>query len=453
MQLAKLPNRYSIAKSILLKDKAHVFNFQTKQLEFADRLDIFNIGGRRIGFYGGSMGGGKTFVNVGLFTELALLYPGSIWTIVRESRKRCEDTVVQDFKKIAKGLYYDFNDQKLIAYFANGSKIEFKGENIDKDPDLDAWKSYSTNGVFFEQLEEIQRKTFDMALIRTGRNRISPMPPQIVTGTINPSISWVKESIYEAWINDKLPDNWFYIPALIEDNRYLSDDKVYMASFDKLDPLTKKRYLEGNWSAFATERPFMYCFDINKHVSEQMEYNPRETIYISFDFNVNPITCIIAQMGHDWVHILDEFRIMDSNTYELCDRILASPYANSMKVVTGDASGVHRTTTTKGNVNNYTIICDKLRLNPHSQLRLPNQNPPISESQTLCNSLYSNHPKYLIHKRCKYLIEDNQFVQVNDRGDIDKSKDVHRSHLLDCQRYLNNTFLGDFILRGFHLKK
>ena len=443
--LQSLPSKYQI-KSELVRRKKHIFPFQKKQIVFADIVNIFEPSDKkRVLVYGGAMGGGKTYICVSLAIEAAMYYPNSIWTILRQSRVRCEETVVKDFKSIAKGLYKGFNEQKLIAYFENGSSIEFKGENLDKDPDLDAFKSYATNGFFIEQIEEIQKKTLEMCLLRTGRHRITPMPPQIVMASVNPSFTWVKQDIYIPYLNNTLPENIYYVPALIQDNKYLFDDPAYMSTFQNLDPLTRERYLEGNWDAFGVDKPFMYCFDDKKHISKTIQLNEKDTVYLSFDFNVDPITCIVAQLDHNFIHILDEFRLRNSNLYDLSAAIL-SKYGQRHFIITGDASGLSRHVTNKGNVNNYSILLRELGLSER-QLKIPSVNPPINESRTLSNSIFARHPNVLIHEQCKFLIEDNKYVQVKEDGSIDKSSNVHRGHLLDCERYLFNSFKGNFIIK------
>ena len=44
------------------------------------------------------------------------------------------------------------------------------------------------------------------------------------------------------------------------------------------------------------------------------------------------------------------------------------------------------------------------------------------------------------HKQKETLV-----AEVNDKGEVDKTKDKHRSHLSDCLRYLLSTFHGKLI--------
>ena len=126
----------------------------------------------------------------------------------------------------------------------------------------------------------------------------------------------------------------------------------------------------------------------------------------------------------------------------MCDRILAT-YPNAVYIVTGDATGQSRSALTKGNINYYTVIKQKLGLSD-GQIKVPSINPAVSDSRVLVNSILQNSD-LIIDPSCEYLIEDLKYVEVDDEGDIDKKKDKHRSHLLDAFRYYLNSFEGGFI--------
>ncbi len=257
----------------------------------------------------------------------------------------------------------------------------------------------------------------------------------------------INSYFYKMYENRNEFANWMGWQMPTRSNPYIEPSEIDEAK-SQLDPIIFRQEYEAEFVS-TSDKPFMYAFD-DKHIVNNIVHNPKLTTYFSFDFNVDPITCIVAQHSHteNYIHILDEFRLNDSNTYDLCDRIISSPYGKSFKMVTGDASGMARSTIAKGSINNYTIICQKLGLNPDGQLALPGRNPPIDESRTLCNAIFYNHPSIKVHERCKYLIEDLRFVQVNDKGDIDKNQNAHRSHLMDALRYYLNSFWGNFVTQN-----
>lgn len=192
-------------------------------------------------------------------------------------------------------------------------------------------------------------------------------------------------------------------------------------------------------------KPWVYSFDKKKHVKEFAGPIKKYPLYVSFDFNVNPITAIICQHDDDKdkIRIHAEYRLGTSDTYQLCDQIIAD-WGDHFLMVTGDASGKKNDTAVKDNMHNYEIIKQKFNLEP-GQLKVPTSNPRIRNSRVLTNSLLSRHPSIFIHPRCNFLIQDLQFVQATPNGEIDKTKDAHKTHLLDCIRYYFNTWHYEFI--------
>jgi phage terminase large subunit len=201
--------------------------------------------------------------------------------------------------------------------------------------------------------------------------------------------------------------------------------------------------VDGNWDAVDVDRPFAYAFDKNKTVKANLKYNPDEDLYLSFDFNVDPITCIAAQHYGGKIRILKEFRLRNSDIFALCDAIKAE-YGNMPFIVTGDASGANRSAMTKGAMNYYMIIKEQLQIT-RSAFRVPSFNPSIKNSRVLLNSLLEKHPDFLIDASCQFLVGDLMAVESNETGAIDKARDATKTHLLDCFRYYLWSFHSNFV--------
>jgi len=402
------------------------------------------------------MGGGKTYVCLAILMRFCLRYPASRWAVIRENMPVLKKTTLPSFKKLLPGCFLrKYNQQDYVYTFDNDSQIIFMAENYDNDKDFNHFKGLEVNGFLLEQIEELQKGLLDICFIRAGRWKLKNMPKPIILATVNPTQTWVKHDIYLPYHNKTLPKEWFYLSANIIDNPVLSKDNAYMSQFNNLDPLIKERLIEGNWDAFAVEKPFLYCFDEQKHISQKAVYQPNELVYLSFDFNVDPCTCVLWQEGRGWIHYIDEVFLKNSNIYEVC-AVIKSKYPHTHFMVTGDATGRSRHHTQKGNRTSYHIIKQELRLK-EIQFVLLLANPPISETRTLCNAILANHPQILFHPdNCKNLINDCRFTEVDDRGDIsdhvqsgDSTKDKYRGHLLDGFRYSLYNFHRSFIKKGF----
>ena len=97
----------------------------------------------------------------------------------------------------------------------------------------------------------------------------------------------------------------------------------YLEGLENLDEITREIFVRGNWDIVDVERPFAYAFQKSKHVRPDLEFNRNAPIVLSFDFNVDPITCLVCQTYNDKIRILKEFRLRNSDIFELCQRIKA----------------------------------------------------------------------------------------------------------------------------------
>lgn len=244
-----------------------------------------------------------------------------------------------------------------------------------------------------------------------------------------------QENKHSDWVTFNMPS---------ETNPHISKEELEEIK-SQLDDLTWMQEFMAEFVDF-TGRPFAYSFDKAKHVKKLDKPLISLPLDISFDFNVDPITAIVGQHAKDksWIRIHKEFRLKNSDIYELCDAIYAEYGDDYYYRVTGDASGKNRSAMVSDNLNYYKIIIKRLGLTEH-QVFVPSANPTHRNSRVLTNSIMKRHPDFSIDESCQYLIADNEFVECNANGEIDKNTDKHRSHLLDCERYYLYTWHKDFL--------
>jgi hypothetical protein len=234
--------------------------------------------------------------------------------------------------------------------------------------------------------------------------------------------------------------DWFTYTAPMSENPYIPKEE-FEETRRTMHPLAFQQEIMGedmSWS----EHAWCYAFE-DRHISKEAILNPRQTVYLSFDFNVDPICCSAHQFGDGFYFTVAEWRVENSDTTELCKRINGSELGACHFIITGDATGKRRDTRS-GNRNDYTIIMQELGIN-FSQVKVPTSNPNQSESRTLTNSIFARHPNRKVHPDCKYFIADLRFVQA--KGDeVDKS-DGKLSHFIDTCKYMDATFFPNFVHR------
>lgn len=237
-------------------------------------------------------------------------------------------------------------------------------------------------------------------------------------------------------------DSWNSWRFTTYDNPFMSHEEIDKIK-NQLDDLTFRcEFLAEDVDI--TSNPFAYAFSEEKHVGIA-KHNPLYEIRLSFDFNVDPITCVSEQHYDNTIHYTKQFKLSNSDIYELCNNIKAY-FPNGLFIVTGDATGQNRSALTKGNINYYTIIQQVLNLSD-TQMQQPTINPAVSDSRVLLNSILQNYNVIIDKDGCPDLISDLKYVEVDDKGDIkkDRSTEFKKADLLDCMRYDLNTFFSWFI--------
>lgn len=226
------------------------------------------------------------------------------------------------------------------------------------------------------------------------------------------------------------------------DNPHL-DPKEIDAARAQLDELTFRcEYLAEDVDVVG--KPFAYAFSEEKHVGETF-FNGEKEILLGFDFNVDPIICVTAQLYEDRIEYIKEFTLSNSNIYELCDMIHAYfPFA--VFLVTGDATGRNRSALAKGNISYYDVIKQKLNLSD-TQLHQPSVNPHVSDRRVILNSILQNFKVIFDKKNCANTIRDMKYVEVDENGDMkkDRSTDTKKADHIDGASYILTTFMKDFV--------
>jgi hypothetical protein len=397
--------------------------------------------------YGGAMGGGKSYVCLAILILLCKVYPKSKWCVIRESMPTLKRTTLETFKKLVPSNFVkSYNQQDQIYTFTNGSQILFMAEDYANDKDFDRFKGLEVNGFLLEQIEELQEELLKICFVRAGRWLIDKMPPKpLILSNVNPTLLWPKTKIFDRWQKNQLPDDWFYEPAKISDNPTLFNDVAYMHNVTAhLDDLTKRRMIDGDWSAFAVNNQFLYNFTISKHVIPSFEPNPHVPITVSFDFNVEPMTSIVSQRESLMrAVVFDELIIGTGSTEEMAEKIKETYWKWLYNIeITGDATGKAREKARKGNLTQYQVIKQILNLKD-DDIKVRSANMPHTDSRQLCNSVLK-HADFQITENCQQTILDAVYMKVDALGDLIKDKE-NPLHFGDNLRYTIGCHYPDFI--------
>jgi len=414
--------------------------------------DFFTIGRKKYNFFMGSRGSSKTTV---ILINLLLESFMKEYRNIYYCRHEWETIRRFTFKDICQILERTGLDQYFHYSKAENSSMVFKnkitGWTISPYglSDLENIKGMpNPTDVFIDEVTSCHRETIGkvLAVLRTPMCKVKRL-----------LVAWNPISEKHFMRSDYFDDfDWYKIKEVIKIGDFeinlRSESYFNHSTFFNNDFLNHEEYATnlllqangdeskiacdyyGRWGNIIFDNLFIFAFNEKKHVTDQIKYDTRYPLYISVDFNVNPMTATIHQtdLRFTFIHTIDEIRLENSNIYELCDEIKNRGYQSRNIFITGDAAGWARSVHSRGQKSSFDIIREELKLAPN-QIKTPRGKPSgyVNEKRNLGNALMHRHPNLRISTKCPFLIEDLTSVQVDTTGHMDKSKDAKKSHLLD----------------------
>lgn len=423
---------------------AHTIVFNRPQMEASrsNAQETFLIGG---------VGLGKSFF-LGVHIYRALSTPGSVHGLFAPTQKTLKNSTLAQVQACWNRIGFFEYDHYVVNKHppAHWGVKPYSSLNNSKILTT-AWGSYAIlDGL--ENYDSQRGIELDEVFIDEFRD-VHPEARQVLLGRLRGKAYKALNRKHRIWYATTPPQNPFYLKGLFESNlpevrfvfgttlanRAHLPEMYINALKETYDERTYRREVLGELLV-STDNLFAYAFDAGKHVAENL-YDRALPVYLSFDFNVNPMTCVIVQMTGRKFWIVDEFAIPNADVAELCRRVLAK-YGRKIAGITGDSSGRNRSSLSLSLGNHFEQIVKSLGVSD-ALLQVSSHNPEHASSQILVNSILQNHPSVLIDAQCKGLINDLQTVQMKGNS-IDKS-DLKIGHLLDGLRYAFHAWQRDFI--------
>lgn len=356
-----------------------------------------------VAVYQGGFGSGKTFAGSLLGILLCLKFPGVRGLVGAQTYTLVRDTTLQSYFEhldnmgFSEGYDYEWSNTLQKLSFKNGSEILFR--HFDEPDKL---KSLNLGFVEIEEMSDIPYSTFKMLL---GRMRQSKKPEwknftYRIFGHTNPEMQrgWVYNTFVE-----KKSENYRLITAPTTENIYLPEGfceelrKLYDEHYYNIFVLAKN----GDYNSGLVIKDFT-----DENIKE-ITYRPEMDLYISCDFNVDPMCWVLAHKTDDKVFYFDELAIENTTTakaaQELCHRY---PNHKGRVIVNGDASGDNRSCTSE--FTNYVIIRKTLAKHGYdADIRIRPFNPPIKNRIAAFNSKVRNADGEVcvyVDKKCEKLL-------------------------------------------------
>lgn len=378
---------------------------------------------------------------------------------VNKEGSNIRDQQYSGFKRVAKriGLYdllkfYD-GDYRIVNQ-TNGNSLIPKGlDDKEKTKGID-----DVTAIWWDEINKGDLEDFTALnnLLRTPQAKYLQFAM-----SFNPISEehWLRKTFFSKEDRHELTPE-YKGKALL--NRSTYKDNEYINQKEYLETLVKgaagnqnilRVNRDGDWGVEENNSPWLYAYDEDKHV-KPVKYLPQYPVYLSFDFNNDPFTCVAVQFSPNkgqpdsFIRIFKEFS-GKYKLHEMCDRIKAE-FPAAILFVTGDSSGKHQSLSS--NQTYYDLIQGYLNLSPR-QMNLLSSNLPHNDSRVFLNAMFYNYPNIYIDPSCKKLREDCHIATTNDKskkpGELKKDRDKYKMDLFDGMRYFFQAYFHDFAVKTY----
>jgi phage terminase large subunit len=318
---------------------------------------------------------------------------------------------LQDLNWVAKT-----NETELTIILINGSTIALKGAD-----NYDSLRGVGLDFIVLDEFADIDPEAWYETLRPTLSDKAGKA---LFIGTPKGIGNWAYE-IYQNTQDDAA--NWQSFSYTTLDGGQVPEEEVQQARKD-LDERTFRQEYMATFETFSGR--IYYSFDRAANV-RKYEGNTPDVLYVGMDFNIDPMSAVVATRQGDTLHIIDEVRIFSSNTQEVITE-LKQRFGKSKLWVYPDPAGNQRKTSA-GGVTDVTLLS-----NAGFVVKAPRHHTPVRDrinavNSRLCSSSGIRH--LIIDPKCKYTIEGLE-RQTYKEGSSQPDKDSGYDHMNDALGYM-----------------
>ena len=308
------------------------------------------------------------------------------------------------------------NESELSILLKNGSTIALKGADNE-----DSLRGVGLDYLIMDEFADIDPEAFFEVLRPTLADR---QGKAMFIGTPKGIANWAYE-LYQ--MEEEYPDAWKSFQYTTIDGGNVTEDEILAAKRD----LDERQFRQEFMATFETYTGrIYYSFDRKQNVVEAL--NPdTSVIYIGMDFNIDPMSAVIAIRQGDSLYVIDEIRMFSSNTTEIVEEI-KTRYPKTKTFIYPDPAARQRKTSAAG-ATDLTILS-----NAGFVVKAPNAHTPVRDRINAVNSRLcaSNGIRHLfIAGKCKYTIEGLERHTYKE-GSTQPDKDSGYDHMMDALGYM-----------------
>lgn len=336
------------------------------------------IAGRRMG---------KTYLSVRELARFAK-EPNRKVMYVAPSYRMAKQIIWKDLKKklLAINWVKKINESELTILLVNGSEIMLRSAD-----NYDSMRGLGVDFVVFDEFADIPLETWTEVVRPALSDR---QGHAMFVGTPKGVGNWAKDLYDKGQMADESDwDSWQFTTL---EGGNVTEAEVDAAKQD-LDTRTFRQEYMASFETYSDT--IYYNFNQTRVEKQTQEITPRDILHIGLDFNVSPMSAVIATWDRKTLQVFDEIIIYGSNTAEIAEEI-NNRYPNNRKIVYPDASGGARSTNGRS---------DHLILQQYGfTVKSPRKNPPVRDRINSVNAAFENTKgvsRLSIHETCKHVKE------------------------------------------------
>ncbi len=251
--------------------------------------------------FGGAAGGGKSFGQIADALLFAIKYPRSRQLILRRTFPELDKSLIRTSLALYPKKLYTFNASSHVGKFKNGSTVDFG--YCGNENDVYQYQSAEYDVIRFDELTHFTENQYIYLISRV--RGVNDFPKQIKSSTNPGGIghTWVKKR----FIDPASPGESFvgedgisriFIPALLDDNRFLSEsDSGYKDRLLALPERERRALLYGDWNIF--EGQYFDEFNEKEHVVAPFEIPSHWRKYRTVDYGLDRLACLWIAISPD----------------------------------------------------------------------------------------------------------------------------------------------------------
>ncbi len=245
--------------------------------------------------------------------------------------------------------------------------------------------------------------------------------------------------VYERFVAERV-DGYEVVTAKAFENRHLLErvPDYYERLKSSYDTRFYQQEVLGEYLHLHAGRVY-YAFERDKNVAE-VKLDRKRALLWALDFNVDPMSSVVAQADSGGVVVLDEIVLSRATTQQACEEFQDRfPEHGAGLKVYADASGARMQTTGTSDLG---VLKKFFRSGEYGEVefRIPRSNPAVRDRVQVVNAALKpaeGDARLTIDARCKELIKDLEQVAYKENTQvIDKDRDPRRTHLSDALGYL-----------------